>query len=380
MRSCVARKVTAAVGAQNSQPRKPLSTPLSTMPSQNPDPERNEKIEAYFSCLDKAFAKEVDWPRAIELRKELLPKSLFKYQRFDKNQTVEPGHRNEDYCLQNLRNHQLRLTAPLDFNDPYDTASFFLIDQAVESVPYDLEAFLSMPEVRDHMPEETKELLRSSDGRPNTVQDILLKQIPDDLSREFTLRFREKIFDQFGKEMVHSSNQFFRKNIRVSSFCEINDSIVMWSHYGGYHKGFCLEYDSARLALDVNILGWLHPVRYNTNLSNVTKYLKASIQYRISGGQIANIWAPIVACHKSPEWSYEREWRVVALDERDFFQVEPVSVILGARIDDLPDQKTALLAIANDSKIPIKQAVIRDDRFELEVVDYQSINHSKRRL
>jgi hypothetical protein len=72
-----------------------------------------------------------------------------------------------------------------------------------------------------------------------------------------------------------------------------------------------------------------------------------------------------VACHKSPEWSYEREWRTVALYGRDFFEIEPASVILGARIDDLPDQKAALLAIANDLEIPIKQPMLRQDRFEL---------------
>jgi Protein of unknown function (DUF2971) len=335
------------------------------------DSQRNEKIEEYFSYLDKTFAHEVDWPPAIALKKELLPKSLFKYQRFDTNKSVEPDAPNEDYCLQNLRDRQFRLTAPLDFNDPYDTASFFLAYQAVESMPYDLEAFFSMPGIRDHMPEETKELLRSSDGRPETVRDILLQQIPDELSRKFTLQYREKLFKQLAEYVVRSTNQFLREKIRVSSFCEISDSIVMWSHYAGYHRGFCLEYDAAQLALNPDILGWLHPVRYNVNLFDVTNYFKASIQHRTSGGPISNNWAMITACHKSPEWSYEREWRTVALDERDFFEIEPASVILGARIDDLPDQKAALLAIANNLRIPIKQAVLRQDRFELTVVDHQ---------
>jgi hypothetical protein len=342
------------------------------MPSQNADSERNEKIEEYFSYLDKAFAHEVDWPRAIELKKQLLPKSLFKYQRFDKNQSVEPEAADEDYCLQNLRNRQFRFTAPLDFNDPYDTASFFLSAQAFESIPYDLEAFLSMPNIRDYMPQGVKESLRASDGRRKTVENILLREIPDELSRRILLQVKKEVLERAARDAVRGMNQFFRKMTRVSSFCESDDSIVMWSHYGGYHKGFCLEYDSARLALDLNIPGWLHPVRYNANLFDVTKYLIASIQYQTPGGPISNNWAMIMACHKSPEWSYEREWRTVALDERDFFEIKPASVILGARIDDLPAQKAALLAIANDLKIPIKQAVLRQDRFELTVVEHQS--------
>jgi hypothetical protein len=66
-------------------------------------------------------------------------------------------------------------------------------------------------------------------------------------------------------------------------------------------------------------------------------------------------------------------WNQIAkLPQNSEFGGEPASVILGARIDDLPEQKVALLAIANDSKIPIKQALLRQDRFELTVVEYQS--------
>lgn len=143
----------------------------------------------------------------------------------------------------------------------------------------------------------------------------------------------------------------------------------MWSHYAGYHKGFCLEYDAASLALDLNIPGWLHPVRYNAQLFDVTKYMAASSQYQLFGGPIPNNWAMIGACHKSPEWAYEKEWRIVALDERDFFEIKPASVILGARIDDLPNQKDALIKIAKDLGLAIKQAALRKDRFELMVED-----------
>src|SRR5258707_331692 len=342
------------------------------MPSQNSDARRNEKIEKYFSYLDKPFALEVDWPKAIELRKELLPKNLFKYQRFDRAKSVEPGNPNEDYCLQNLRSRQFRFTAPDDFNDPYDTAGFFLTAHAFEMLPFDLEAYLSLPDIRDYMEEDLKEELRRSDRKRETVESILMREIPDELSRRILIEVKTKHLKEAEDDTVRGMNGFFRKMTRVSSFCEINDSIVMWSHYGGYHKGFCLEYSSARLALAPNIPGWLHPVRYNANLFDVTKYLQAGVQYQASGGPISNNWATIMACHKSPEWAYEREWRTVALDNRDFFGLDPVSVILGAGIDDLPAKKAALVGIENDLKILVKQGMLRQGRFELTVVDYQS--------
>jgi hypothetical protein len=161
--------------------------------SEKCDSPANNKVEEYFLCLDKAFAHEVDWPRAIELRKGLLPKRLFKYQRFDPHKSLEPGTPDEDYCLQNLRNREIRFTAPLAFNDPYDSASFFLTEKAFEHVPFNLEAFLALPEVRDHMSEEFKSTLRSSDRRPETIEKIFLQSFPDELSRQIALQVKERL-------------------------------------------------------------------------------------------------------------------------------------------------------------------------------------------
>jgi hypothetical protein len=340
------------------------------MAPQHCDPPRSEKIEEYFSCIDVPFAHEVDWARAIELRKQLLPKSMFKYQSFDTNKSVEPGEETEDFCLQNLRNRRVRLTSPIKFNDPYDSVSFFLAEKAFEKVPFDLEAFLGTPEVRDHMSEERKNELRASDRRPDTIDAILIQDIPDEASRRLALELREKFLKIANEANVWRLNDLFRKMTRVCSLCEINDSIVMWSHYGGFHTGFCIEFDAVQMGSDLEFPQGLHPVRYNVELFDVTRYLAAIGQQRTFGGPIANNWAVTVACHKSPGWAYEKEWRVVALDARDFSPVEPMSLILGARIDDVPKQKAAVLAIAKALQLPIKRAVLRQDRFELTLVDY----------
>jgi hypothetical protein len=121
-----------------------------------------------------------------------LPKRLFKYQRFDPHKSLEPGTPDEDYCVRNLRNREIRFTAPLAFNDPYDSASFFLTEKAFEHVPFNVEAFLALPEVRDHMSEELKGTLRASDRRSETIEKIFLQSFPDEPSRQIALQLREQ--------------------------------------------------------------------------------------------------------------------------------------------------------------------------------------------
>ena len=45
------------------------------------------------------------------------------------------------------------------------------------------------------------------------------------------------------KQVMDNSLQKLRKNVVVSCFGSIRDSILMWSHYAEMHKGVCIEYE-----------------------------------------------------------------------------------------------------------------------------------------
>ena len=60
----------------------------------------------------------------------------------------------------------------------------------------------------------------------------------------------------------------------VSCFSEVNDSIVIWSHYANNHKGFCLEYDFKSLGFNDIRATSLCPVIYQKEILDVTEYLK----------------------------------------------------------------------------------------------------------
>jgi hypothetical protein len=111
-------------------------------------------------------------------------------------------------------------------------------------------------------------------------------------------------------------------------------------------------------------LGLVHPVRYAKQLFDLTQIFSPSAPDK------DNAFGPIIAaCHKSEEWSYEGEWRLVALDPSDKSRPQfplgfrPSRIILGAKIDQ-PEQR-AIEELAQKISVPLIKAQLASDRFEI---------------
>ena len=90
------------------------------------------------------------------------------------------------------------------------------------------------------------------------------------------------------------------KQMGVLSLSEINDNILMWSHYSESHTGFCIEFGRSEL----NELGnWDHcaPVNYDENLPTFKPIELPSIKTVTQ-----------ILLTKSVLWAYEKEWRIIA--------------------------------------------------------------------
>jgi hypothetical protein len=84
-----------------------------------------------------------------------------------------------------------------------------------------------------------------------------------------------------------------RSTTGVYCFSEVPDDILMWSHYGDYHRGVCLEFDGhgkfAQHAMQVAYSFERPQIRQSD--SNDVKLEKALLT-------------------KSNHWTYEKEWRL----------------------------------------------------------------------
>lgn len=82
--------------------------------------------------------------------------------------------------------------------------------------------------------------------------------------------------------------------LRICSFASAPDNLLMWSHYGDSHRGYCLEFDTQWLPL---------AMAYKVQYSN---------QYPVAVyppyQDIRNVQPALI---KSPDWAYEEEYRTI---------------------------------------------------------------------
>lgn len=186
------------------------------------------------------------------------PKKLYKYEAFT------------EQSLQNLKGQVIYFGSPKNFNDPYDCALTPIItpptDAEVESIRADyLDQTLSSEKI------------------------AVFRNTPTQALREMLLRTSNGALAEARKNFA---------NRGVSCFSEVNDELLMWSHYGGQYKGFCLEFDTSYPPFEK-----MRKVNYSTKMPRIdvaTLHLKDDFE------AVMNLFST-----KSTSWSYEREWRVL---------------------------------------------------------------------
>ena len=187
------------------------------------------------------------------------PLRLYKYESFSTR------------ALENLKNHALYFGSPSGFNDPYDCAVFPSVKE-----PSDSEVSL----VRDH---------------------YLAKQdLPDQVRRQFqtldNAGLRLLLLRQFQGVLDDAVATFLSKR-GVACFSERQDSLLMWGHYGGRFKGFCLEF-----RIDCDPFTKARKVKYSVDMPQVD--IVPLLCDTIEGDSILDLY-----CTKAYDWHYEKEWR-----------------------------------------------------------------------
>src|SRR5262245_40934708 len=119
-------------------------------------------------------------------------------------------------ALHNLKSQVIYFGSPLNFNDPYDCAL-------------------------------TPNVKRPDDGEVEAIRQHYLrdKELPPVAAEEFetfgTAPLREVLM-RAARQAIDKSIADFLRTRGIACFSERNDDLLMWSHYGGRYKGFCLEF------------------------------------------------------------------------------------------------------------------------------------------
>ncbi len=112
-------------------------------------------------------------------------------------------------------------------------------------------------------------------------------------------------------------------------FSETNNSTLMWSHYADNNRGICIEYNF-EIITENPLYYCLFPVCYTQTPISVYDFFRRDKElYSIELGVLISV------LNKASCWKYEKEWRLVLLNEKiGKYNVEKyitVSNIIGAK-------------------------------------------------
>lgn len=193
-----------------------------------------------------------------------VPNKLYKYQSFDQ------------YSIINLINRRLYFSKPENFNDPYDCDPPFEIAKS-HRTKKNIEALYI--KVRSWVLDKNYfDVTYSKNGKPNGrfERDYIASTKP----------IREQIQARVG----------------VTCFSEKIDDMLLWSHYGDKHKGFCLEFDTQISLMEGQQQTSLYKVKYSKSKS----YRQINISEILNKPNTLEKLLTV----KSYQWRYEKEWRI----------------------------------------------------------------------
>lgn len=203
--------------------------------------------------------------------------------------------------------------------------------------------------------------------------------------------------NDFKKILQQHFSTAIRANLSVTCFNNNPLNMLMWSHYAQSHKGFLVEFK-----IPHPTLAWVHnafnvqPVKYQDEFPKIP--LEISNPLKIFDPVNSEKMIHFVTNQylvKSTDWSYEKEFRILAHDYdpnnfNSLLKVIPAdyisSVILGAKLTDQDPNKNKLIESVNyynyefQQNIKIYQAVLKPNSFKITVPNHPILDKKTKTL
>ena len=252
---------------------------------------------------------------------------------------------------------QLWLATSDKFNDPFDTLIQFDKEELsraldVLSSPDVFAAFKRYFAAGGQIPPQVSRVVDCEEIA--RLRGIAKEEVSSDAAKG--LGAQEKISLQIMVALcVNFLPQVVQRFSTVVCLSERIDSILMWSHYADNHKGFALGYD-LRPFLSPNDQGiGLFPVVYDEKRYNANDFIIwlfcSLFQIPAANPDLMN--SVKLLLYKSLDWEYEREWRLIKTNNKDFFKekAEPIicrpnSIYYGCRISNSNRERLHRIAIS----------------------------------
>ena len=294
------------------------------------------------------FMMNENYELGFDIKEKHLPKSLFKYRKLN-SKTIE-----------NIAEKTIWLAEIASLNDPFECSLqfdnneclrlFFTDNKFHATFKKKYEKELTSTDinniVKSHKPYATYTKICHD-------KNIILHITPDKQLETIQKRW---------KQIIEETNQ----NIRICSFSELYDSLLLWSHYADEHKGICIEYD---LFEEDKIRPFLQPIVYSDKVYKIGIFEELTTLKKIGSTLI-----------KCKEWEYEAEWRLTIFKQGKVFPNKmtvsnPKAVYLGTRFHHNEENlKKQLFKILEERNIAFFQMTKHPEEYKLVNIE-KNKNH-----
>lgn len=258
------------------------------------------------------------------------------------------------------------------FNDPYDC----LIKYDKKYLYSTIEAGASkelIKQLRDRLRkgEPFPEFLASLYGEELTklLKDVICNITDEELNKKkSTFELNKKELFKYVEIVLKQAEDYLRRNTFIACFSETVKSITMWSHYANSHKGFVLEYNFQNLNYKCDtcvkrdfchdkLIFNLFPIIYDNKRYDATSFVEYYLGLSLGFHPMMNdkMYFTKTALYKSPQWKYEKEWRLFLNNNNSTkascldMQIKPVAIYYGNDISSV--NKNILSKMAKEKGI-----------------------------
>lgn len=243
--------------------------------------------------------------------------------------------------LLNLKNQVLHFGAPANFNDPYDCA---IKAKVLEPSDEEVERFRKKYSNIDDIP---------------FVARQNLDELPKADLKQWLFQVAQRSVNQIAEESIQKRG--------VTCFSEVNNELLMWSHYANKYTGFCMEFDTS-----YEPFSKVRKVNYQSTIPSIS----------MTDALLNNNYEQFLElyCTKSEAWSYEREWRCIHAESVKNWNYESkalTAVYFGPEIDRSMLEIICLILQGQNSNVSFWQGKRSIEAFSVEFEGFEYLSHLK---
>jgi hypothetical protein len=206
-----------------------------------------------------------------------------------------------------IKNGTLRWSSPIEFNDPFD-------------VPRELAFDIDPSEIKNELSNYLIDLIQNKSKETSHLNPALKliinqarngsKDIKEEIIEVIKCEAIKKVTDSHSMEELREMWRQLISEFRILCLCESPRTVSMWYHYAGKYSGAVIEFacneDSDSPWLLAKKIDYPETIPDIFTPKGWAKLITMPVRNAIEN--LLNLYTYI----KTPDWSYEKEWRLVS--------------------------------------------------------------------